>query len=285
MEQSQAQHNCPEPGVHEGVAFADYCAWRALNASRLKLAAKSMKHYHEFVQPDTDNLVLGRADHTATLEPDRFPLEFTVWNEGVRRGKKWEAFAEANSDKSILTQAQYADILKMRDAVRGDAVAGPIVSGPGTAEVSIVWVDEPTGILCKGRLDWIVDGVIYDLKTARDVSPRRFGNSAVEYGYDISAAFYIDAWLAATGEVATIELICVEKSAPWDVVVVPLGDDAIEAGRGKYRKLLNEVARCRQRGEWPGIAGGCKVPLRYPEWARPQNDPAELVIEGQRVIV
>ncbi len=275
----------PEPGTYSNIPFGDYCAWRALNASRLKLAARSMKHYHEFVQPDNDNLVLGRADHTATLEPDRFPLEFTVWDGATRRGKVWDAFKEANAAKSILTKTQYADILKMRDAVRGDAVAGPIVSGTGAAEVSIVWVDEPTGILCKGRLDWIAGGVIYDLKTARDISPRRFANACVDYGYDISAAFYTDGWRAATGEEATMELICVEKSAPWDVVVVPLGDDAIEAGRAKYRKLIDQVSHCRQRGEWPGIAGGCKVPLRYPEWAKPENDAAELVIDGQLITV
>jgi len=123
------------------------------------------------------------------------------------------------------------------------------------------------------------------LKTARDVSPRRFANSAIEYAYDVSAAFYIDGWLAATGELPTMELICVEKSAPWDVVVVPLGDDVIEAGRAKYRKLIDQVARSRRTGEWPGIAGGCKVPLRYPEWAKAEYDAVELVIDGQLITI
>lgn len=275
----------PEPGVHKDVPFAEYCRWKGVNGSRLKLARKSPKHYREFVQRDSDALTLGSAEHVAVLEPDRFPLDFTVWDGAVRRGKAWDAFAEANAAKSILTRAQYADILKMRDAVRTDAVAGPIVSGTGLAQVSIVWIDEPTGILCKGRLDWIVDGVIYDLKTTRDVLPRRFAASAVEYGYDLSAAFYIDGWRAATGEVATMELICVEKGSPWDVVVVPLGDDAIEAGRARYRKLLDEVAHCRRTGEWPGIARGSKLPLRYPEWAKPENDDAELVVGGQLITV
>lgn len=275
---------CPAPGVYNGIPFTDYCGWKAINASRLKLARKSMKHYHKFVFPDTDGLRIGRAEHTAVFEPDRFALEYVIWKEGVRRGGKWERFAEANADKSILTAGQYDDVLAMRDAVRGDTVAGPIVTASGgVAEVSIVWQDEPTATACKARLDWITDGVIYDLKTARDISPRRFANSAVEYGYDLSAAFYIDGWLAATGEVATMELICVEKAPPWDVVVVPLGNDAIEAGRTRYRKLLDDVARCRKTGECPGIAGGCKVPLRYPRWALPENDSAELVVDGQLI--
>lgn len=321
--------NIPEPGVHADIAFADYLRWKGVNASRLKLVGKSAKHYHEHVDTDSDALTLGRAEHTATFEPDRFVLEFTVWEGKARRGKEWDAFAEANAAKSILTISQYNDVLEMRNAVRYDPVAGPIVKGEGIeqptalhrdersgitiaqygheslvvyapvsrdpvvapifkgkglAETSVVWTDEPTGILCKGRLDWVTGGVIYDLKTARDITPRRFANSAVEYGYDISAAFYIDGWLAAIGEEATMELIVVEKSPPWDVVVVPLGEDVIEAGRAKYRRLLDEVVRCRRTGDWPGVARGAKVPLRLPEWAKQTGD-AELVVGGQLITV
>ncbi len=278
-------NNIPEPGVHKDVTFADYRRWKGVNASKLKLVQKSAKHYHEYQDRDSDALTVGRAEHTATFEPDRFVLEFTVWQGKARRGKEWDAFAEANAAKSILTLNQYNDVLAMRDAVRSDPVAGPIVTGPGWSETSAVWIDEPTGILCKGRLDWVTGGVIYDLKTAREITPRRFANSAAEYGYDISAAFYIDGWAAATGEVtSTMELIVVEKSPPWDVVVVPLGEEVIEAGRAKYRRLLDEVARCRRTGTWPGVARGAKIPLRLPEWAKQTGD-AELVVGGQLITV
>ena len=81
------------------------------------------------------------------------------------------------------------------------------------------------------------------------------------------------------------ELIVVGKSPPWVVVVMPLGDDVIEAGRTRYRKMIDQVALARRTGEWPGIARGCKVPLRYPKWAQIENDAAELVVDGELVII
>lgn len=284
----------PDPGVYENIPFSEYLGWDAINASRLKLAGKSLKHFDAYVPQDKDALALGRATHTAVLDGDRFVLEYTVWEGNserqpgtriVRSGKEWSAFADANKAKTILTLAQHAEALAMRDAVRRDAVAGPILWSDGAAEVSFLWVDQATGLLCKGRADWLhSDGTMYDLKTARDATPRKFANAAVEYGYDLSAGFYVDGWLAATGEVLSgFELICVEKAPPYDVVVVPLGDDVIEYGRRRYRKLLDAVAISIKSDEWPGISLGFKVPLRYPEWAKPENEPVELAIEGQLV--
>lgn len=277
----------PNPGIYKDVPFSEYCAWDAVNASRLKKARLSLLHYKEHVQADSDALVLGRAEHTAVFQPDLFPLEFTVWKGGQRRGKAWDAFSAANADKSILTATQYQDVLCMRDAVRNDPVAGTIVGDPdGRAEISIVWQDPGTNLLCKGRLDWLLRSVINDLKTARDVSPRRFGISAADYAYELSAAFYLDGWLAATGEMlAGFELICVEKSAPWDVVVAPIPADVLLVGRQQYEKLLTAVAECAKHDYWPGIAGGHKVPLRYPAWALPENRDTELVIGGELVTI
>lgn len=286
----------PQPGIHKGIPFAEYLGWEAVNASRLKLAGKSLKHFDAYVQQDSDALALGRATHTALFDPDRFVLEYNVY-EGrpdrpagtkiVRSGKHWDEFYEANAAKTILTIAQHAEALAMRDAVRQDHVSGPIIWADGDAETSFLWIDPPSGLLCKGRADWMNRrGTMFDLKTTRDATPRKFANTAVEYGYDLSAAFYFDGWLAATGEVLQgFELICVEKAEPYDVVVVPLGDDVIGFGRRRYRKLLDAVAGGIKSGEWPGMAGGHKVPLRYPDWALPEKEDKELVVKGELVTV
>lgn len=276
----------PKPGIYKDVPFDEYCQWDAINASRLKLALKSLRHFRAYVSRDAAHLKLGRADHTATLEPDKFPIEFTVFTErdipkavlGERPRnpgtplknqypKQWQAFKEANASKSILSDKEYSDVLAMRDAVLSDPVAGPIItSKTGKPEMSMVWVDR-TGLTCKGRADWILDGVMYDLKTARDVG-ERFNNAAIEYGYFLSAAYYMDGYVAATGKkLKGFEFICVENAPPWDVVVKPIPRSQMHHGHREYRKLLDSVANCKRTKVWPGISGGQKIDMEYPAWA------------------
>ena len=239
----------PEPGIHRGIPFEDYAKWDAVNSSRLRRMAKSPKHYRCEPDMDNDTLRKGRAVHTAVFEPDRFPLEYAVYRGKTRRGKDWDAFSEVNSGKTILTEQQYDDALRMRDAVRGDQVAGPIVEADGEAELSVVWIDTPTDLLCRARIDCLRGGVLRDLKTTRDASPRRFANSFVDFGYDTQAAFYFDGLCTASGKYPCgFELICVENSPPWDVVVMPIPPDVLAAGRDKYRRMLDRVMICTDAG-------------------------------------
>src|SRR3990167_8857553 len=85
----------------------------ALHATGLKDMLMSPLHYNWWrthKRADKDTFRVGRAGHTAILEPDRFLLEYTVWRnkpDGKTRkrdGKEWEAFKEANKDKTILTE-------------------------------------------------------------------------------------------------------------------------------------------------------------------------------------
>ena len=264
----------PEPGIHKDVPFADYCQWDAVNASRLKLAKKSMFHFHKYESRDATHLKIGRADHTATLEPDKFMLEFTVWTGGRRAGKTWDAYQEANCGKSILTVSEYDDIIAMRNAVLTDRVAKCIFR-KGTPELSMVWVDPETQLTCKGRVDWLragrKTGRMYDLKTARDIGDD-FNAAAIRYGYFLSAAFYMDGYVLARGKgsakVTEFELVAVENVPPWDVAVRPISSEDLQRGRDEYRELLTKIANCKRAKTWPGIAGGHRLPMVYPEWAK-----------------
>ena len=285
----------PEPGIHKDVPFADYCQWDAVNASRLKLAKKSMFHFHKYESRDATHLKIGRADHTATLEPDKFMLEFTVFTSGdipdaileerplkpgtslkTRYPKQWQAF-QATTNKSILTHEEYSDVLAMRNAVLTDRVARGIFR-KGTPELSMVWVDPETQLTCKGRVDWLragrKTGRMYDLKTARDIGDD-FNAAAIRYGYFLSAAFYMDGYVLARGKgsakVTEFELVAVENVPPWDVAVRPISSEDLQRGRDEYRELLTKIANCKRAKTWPGIAGGHRLPMVYPEWAKQED--------------
>ena len=76
--------------------------------------------------------------HTAILEPDRFLRDYVLW-ESRRQGKKWEAFAEVNGSKTILTDNQYTQAIAMRDAVAEHPEAGPLMKKRGDSEVTVIW--------------------------------------------------------------------------------------------------------------------------------------------------
>jgi len=245
-----------EGGAEGGgdVNFADYCQLDAVNASSLKAAAVSAADYHYDLtheRPDTAAMAKGRAIHCATLEPDEFPRRYTVWS-AARRGKDWLAFEEGATDAGleILTQAEYADVLATRDAVRAHPVAACYLDW-GDAERTITWTDEATGLPCKARLDFLNECVV-DLKTSRDIGDHSFSRTTHDLLYHMSAAHYLNGIKAVTGVDHPFVFIAVESNPPHDVRVGPLSEDAIYCGEQEAARLLRLVADCTASGEWPG---------------------------------
>lgn len=270
------------PGIYKRGEVT-YDAIDAVNFSTLKHLARSAKHYRHVVDAGgidpTAPMRLGTAAHVATLEPGRFAREYAaVPDEGgkaPRRGTKaWEAFAAANDGRELLKQGEYDAAVAMRDAVRADALAMRYLIR-GEPEVTLVWHDRETGILCKGRIDWLstsVADIVVELKTAADVSPSKFQAAYARMLYHGQAAFYTDALETLTGRPAYHKCVAVESKAPHDVVVYDVIGEPLEAGTELYRDLLKQLAECRERDEWCGHGKGAEVTLRLPAWAVANDD-------------
>src|SRR5688572_19307301 len=153
-----------KPGLYERVPRAVYESWDAVNHSKLKLfdeppakARYLMAHPPE----PTEALDLGDATHAAVLEPPRFEADFIAAPAIERRSKQgktaWKAFMEANRSRIVLPADDYTMCLAMRDAVWADeSEVKAILSAPGRNELSFVWRDLETQLLCKGRCDRLV---------------------------------------------------------------------------------------------------------------------------------
>lgn len=283
-------------GIGRGIPFEEYVRRPEAHATALWHLLTSPLAYWSRTQqrpPDTDALRQGRAGHTGILEPDRFLLEYAVWRsekDGRRFGKKWDAFCEANADKCILTEAQYAAALRMRDAVNKHAVASRLVIGPGDNELTLRWVHQSTGIACKARIDRLAagaagaDAALVDIKTTRDPSPRAFGASAARYGYCFQLAFYGDGVVAALGrKPPPTKIIAVQNCEPFDVVVYDLGQDELAKGREQVERAMTLLALCTASKLWPGIAPDAEVPLVLPAWASPETDAEPVTFGGEEI--
>ena len=252
--------------------FQSYCRIKAVNASSLMNFKKSPKHYqHSLTREriDSDALRIGRACHTATLEPDQFLREYVLWSGGRRYGKEWDYFRESaeGRNQTVLREQDYNLALKVRDSVRGHEAAMRYLSHKaGEAEVSFVWNRQTGNRIqrCKGRTDWLCDAIV-DLKTTRSVEASPFARDAAKLGYHMRAAFYQDGVKAVTGATLPVVLIAVEKSPPFDCAVYRVPDDALGVGRAEYQDLLDRLADCVEEDRWPGVVE-TEQHLEFPAW-------------------
>lgn len=272
-------HLAQELGLFTRTTFVKYLAAPGTNSSRLRdLAHSALLYHHRLTSPlePTDPMRLGTAAHTAILEPHKFVSEYALWDERTendaekvspRRGKKWDAFVDANPGKTIIRADEHAAAMAMRDAVRAKPEAAKYLV-KGDPEVAMWWADAATERLCKGRADWIttVDGpVLVGLKTARDARGIPFGNLAAKLGYALQWAYYADGYRAITGKTPRMVEIVVESAAPHDVVVYTIPDEVLDVGREEYTRLLQVLGECEQTNTWPGAAEGEQV-LTLPSW-------------------
>lgn len=260
--------------------FEDYTDLRGVNFSLLKEMARSPRHYQHRLhhrRPDTPAMRFGRAVHCAVLEPDLFPVRWTLYD-GRRSGNSWLEFVSVNADKSILTVDEYESVLAIRDAVRAHKVARRLLRW-GKPELTLRWVDEKTRIRCKARLDWLAPGsTLVDLKTTRDIDNRIFGRVSERMLYPSQLAFYRRGLVANGHGPGPAYIIAVEPEAPFDVAVFEVTEDVLMAGDLIVHDLLHKVRECRRRRRWPGRYESAE-PLDFPVWALPPGDAYPDIIE------
>lgn len=221
----------------------------ALNWSRLKVMDESPLAYrHALTHPrkDTPSLALGRYVHTAVFQPELIAEDFAIWKGDRRAGKAWDTFAEQNAGKTILRAVDLPEFNDMIEAVRSHPWVANLLADDATeAEAILTWTAD--GRAQKARPDVMNHRrrLVADLKTTQSIDIRRFGHDLARFGYLGQLAHYSAAIEASRGW-APVEhvLIAVEKSAPYDIAILPIHADAIAVGAEKRAELLAKLAEC-----------------------------------------
>lgn len=261
------------PGLYADIQADRYHRWPYASQSILKIIRdKSPAHAKEQMDnptPPTPALKLGTAVHTAVLQPDLFPKDYVVAPKVDRRTKAgkeaWTAFEQDHPFATILTADEYQQCMAMRDSVAAHPIASKLLEG--NAEISAVWKDAATGVLCKGRFDDIAHGVgaVVDVKTTLDASPRVFMKAIWNYAYFRQAAMYLQGAQSLGIDANFFTIIAIEKAPPYAVAVYHIKDEAIKAGADELKPLLETYARCQESGVWPGYAHEA-VEIDLPRW-------------------
>jgi hypothetical protein len=249
------------------------------------MATSPLAYQYRLTHPlaDTPAMRLGRACHTAVLEPDAFPHEYVVWEDGIRRGKTWDAFALANADKTIVTSDEYETALAVRDAVKAHRVASRLLRY-GRSEVTLKWVDAETRLRCKARLDHLCLDMLTDLKTVgRSMDARQFGRHATDLWYPCQVAFYRLGLIATGHGAAPVHMIAAEAVPPYDVAVYRVEEDVMDAATEIVHELLRQVRLYRGWKRPPGRCPGVQS-LEVPPWFFDGDGDGEAIqiLEGLR---
>ena len=252
----------PEMGLHEGVPFDVYASWDAVSNSRLSLFAISPAHYQVGFKEPTKSMDVGSVVHSVVLEDAQYAVipPFNLDDENKdKKGNpstskattyykhRVEVFAAAHEHEAIVSQDTYDMAMGVREAIQNHESTKDAFTG-GRAEVSMLWRDEGTGLVCKGRVDYLRAKRFIDLKST--ASCQQFESSISRFGYHRQVTFYMEGLRACTGSHYEPWICACETDPPFGVRCAPVGLDALVAGHDELRDLLEGVAECLFTDVW-----------------------------------
>lgn len=260
------------------LPFDDYLAHEGVGSGAVRAYLRSPSHFQEYLrtrgEPPTPAQAYGTLIHTVVLEPRRAQKEYAPIVEGIDRRTKAgkEAYAmllDANRDKKLVPQQQWADAWAMRDSLLAmPEYRREVASQQPHIEVSALWTDPDTGLKLKARADIVrIGDALLDLKSAADASPHAFASAIARYGYHCQAAQYLDGF---GDEYKRFGFVAIEKARPFAAGIYWLDEASLELGRQRYRQALAGIARCEHEGMWPVGYGAQEISL--PAYAFYENE-------------
>lgn len=261
------------PGIHDGIDEQAYHGDNgSLSVSGAKvLIGKSPAHFKWQREHRTEKRVFdfGHAAHKLVLGTGA-PLVVVDANDWrTKAAKEQQTQAYADGHVPILA-AEYETVQAMAAAIRAHPIASVLFNPEyGKAEQSGYFLDEPTGILRRFRLDWLPGSsrIIPDYKTTTDASPRAIERYLASFGYAMQARWYLDGIEATMGITdAEFVLVLQEKVAPYVVTIARPDEMALQWGGGRNRAALELYAQCMATGEWPAYSDEV-LTVSVPDWA------------------
>ena len=273
----------------EQMTDDDYFALDAVDQTSLKKMLVSPLAYSDYLTGEhgySSALEFGKAAHSMVLGSG--PQVVAKPNLRTKEGKALrDRLVEQYGADDIVWLS--ADDVEKVQAMR-DMVGDFFTKLDGQPEVAMIAADPDTGLLIKGKADWLPstpdqDGVlrIRDYKTTVK-SPDEFERSCWQYGYHIQAAFYMRLYRLTIPEYKGplgFEFIVQEKNPPFDWRVWRFDEHSpiiTELAEPKICKALKQIKSFRDLYSDPLEAmrgyGLSKVPqdISFPDWRLVQEE-------------
>lgn len=284
-----------KPGRYTNIPREVYEAIPAMNATTIKaMETQSPAHarYWQEEEKGSDELLFGEGFHCACLEPGEFPKRFVLWPDakqgdaptkktkdpdmrpgGRRAGKAWDSFCASHLPRKAVRERDYNDIQSMSEQLHSHPALMPLLQRrPIFFEVTLIWVDPHTGMLCKARFDVLIDDenpTGLDYKTTNNAKPSRFGTQVFDFGYDIGAAHYCMGQRVLNPDKPLPNMIipAIEKKPPFKPVIYRVGIATMRLGWMRTRSGMDRYAECLKTDRWPGYGDDKIIDVDAPTWA------------------
>lgn len=257
----------PEAEYHADLSLAPDLG-RSLSVSGAKTILRTpalFDYQRKHGRPPKDAFDVGTLAHELILRGgDKRLRVIDTYDWRLKRDQDAKKTAHAEGLVPIH-RGDLLEVSRIAAAVRRHSLASAILS-QGRPEVSFYWIDQATGITLRGRVDWLRDNAIVDVKTTKDASAHAFAKDAANYRYDMQADHYVEGVEAVTGQRLPFLFLCVEKEPPYLVAVYQLDDDAMARGARDNAEARRIYAECESAGEWPGYSPEIEL-LSLPRWA------------------
>ena len=218
---------------------------------------------------ETPAMRLGTLIHNACLEPEKMD-QYVVSPYDSFRTNEAKAWRDEQQSKGVTVVSEVEMIIA--DGAERAFNNHHLVPAPFDSEVE-VFVDV-MGTPCKGLIDIVPpDGKrLWDLKTTASIdSEQELVKKIIDRGYHWQAAMYLDMYnLFRDDSRDEFSFIFLSTSAPYEIAVITLDDEFIEAGREGYMNALMLWQSCVRTDSWPGAVNGDRK-VSLPKWARKQQ--------------
>lgn len=303
----------------------DYYALSAISQSALKVFQKNPLEYkHQFVdgntliRKETPSMLLGSLVHCMLFEPNEVERLYIPFDEERRpeldkgmtsnKNKAWKADIELacnGAGRNLVSQAVYeqADLMVQKLCAHTGAseCMYPLEEGwEAYYELAILWQSQVSDQPLKSKLDMLLvnpglkKARIVDYKTTIAGSAGEFSYSVRKYGYDIQAAFYLDAaksWLMEhyPGVDFDMELVFVAQrtAVPYYILgLFKLGEDAISMAKAGYEDLLRDLEGRLHNNSWEEETNAVQVlGLNYSSTVAVSDVPTEELFSTEELLL
>ena len=271
-----------KPGLYPSLDFATYLAIDAVSSGDQKAAIVSLRAYWQrklYKKRETDPMRVGSATHCAVFEPDKFADEYTVWGGGVRnkRHSEWRDFKDRadKAGQTVLTQSQNSQVLEMSRATRSlGTVSNYLLDPDAHREVTLLWEDPQTGLLCKARPDYWsqrLDAML-EYKTTASADPDAFIRGACRMDYPIQIAHYLEGIAVVCGEKPDPFFLVQQNDRPYDRYLMCVPESAVAYGAARAAVARERIAHGLANDFFPGIAENEVLKFELPPWLKSERE-------------
>ena len=255
----------------------EYHFRKEISSSNVKKALESAKAFKYSIDGPSSKgstaMDEGSAVHCKLGEPHLFTRNFASKPKGMsfvtKEGKAWKA---ENKNKTIIT-AEFAEDLKLIEKEFLNSAAAQYYEAEGDIEQSFFWDITGNDRGGKCRPDWISKDrkTIVDLKTTVSAERKSFQRSVMNYGYHISAAWYMWGVELATGiKPEEFIWVAIEKKAPFGIGVYKADTELLQYGSELCEEALIKINKCERTNVYSDYTNGVEL-MGLPPWLKKKD--------------